>query len=113
MQIIRDLPEAEAIADPDMRQLVLQRIAELAEQGFSLPEVGHIWIAEAIDELADIEKRLGVPVSSYELIEEHPSCIAVTYVDQAGQGCVLLASKTVADAALLAMCQQYAFKDQS
>lgn len=105
MQIIRDLPEAEAIADPEIRQLALQRIAEISEQGFSLSEVGEIWIAEAIDTLEDIEQRLGVPVSAYELIEDHPSAFSVTVVDQAGRGCVLVGPKTVADAALLALCQ--------
>jgi hypothetical protein len=106
VQIIRDLHGAEAIADPELRKLALHRIAELAEQSFSLPEVGEIWIVEAMDTLAAIEKRLGVPVSAYELIEEHPSCIAATYVDQAGQGCVLLVPKTVAELELLALCQR-------
>lgn len=106
MQIIRDLPEAEAIADSDIRQLALQRIAELSEQGFSLSEVGEIWIAEAVDTLAGIEKHLGVPVSSYELIETHPSAFGATFVDQAGRGYVLLVPKTVAAPELLAWCQR-------
>ena len=105
MQIIRDLPEAEAIADPAIRLLALQRIAELSEQGVSLPEVGAIWIVEAIDTLADIEKRLGVPVSAYDLIDDHPWSFAVTYVlDQAGLGCILLIPKTMEFAELHAMC---------
>ncbi len=103
---VADLAAAEAIADQEIRQLALQRIAELSEQGFSLPEVGEIWIVEAPDTLADIEKRLGAPVSAYELLESYPSCFAVTIVDQAGRGCVLMAPKTVADAALLALCQR-------
>ena len=104
---VTDVADAERITDPEIRQLALLRIAELAEQGFELAEVGVIWIVEARDSLADIEKRLGVPVSAYELIENHPSAFSITCVqDQAGRGCVLLASKTVADAALLAVCQR-------
>jgi hypothetical protein len=106
VQIIRDLQEAQAIADPEIRLLALERIAELIEQGFSLSEVGEIWIVEAMDTLADIEQRLGVPVSAYELIEDHPPCFAVTYADQAGQGCVLLVPKNVAAPKLLALCQR-------
>lgn len=109
MIVVRDIAAAQAIADPEIRQLALQRIAELSEQGFSLSEVGEIWIAEAIDALEVIEKRLGVPVSAYELIEEHPSCIAATYTDQAGQGCVLFVPKTAAAPELLALCRMYAF----
>lgn len=102
---VANLAAAEAIADPEIRQLALQRIAELAEQGFSLSDVGEIWITEATDALADIEIRLGVPVSAYELIEDHPSCFAVTYVlDQAGMGFVLLVPKTVDIPELLALC---------
>ena len=105
MQIIRDLQEAEAIADPDIRQLALRRIAELAEQGFSLSEVGEIWIVEAMDTLADIEKRLGVSVSAYELIEDHPSCTAATYVlDQAGRGIEMYIPKSVNLPELPALC---------
>ena len=101
---VADLAAAEAIADPEIRQLALQRITELSEQGFSLSEVGEFRIAEDIDVLADIE-RLGVPVSAYELIEDHPSCFAVTYVlDQAGMGFVLLVPKTVDIPELLALC---------
>lgn len=105
MQIIRDLAAAEAIADPEIRQLVLQRIADLAEQGFDLSEVGHFLIVESTDTLAGIEQHLGVPVSAYELIEDHPSCIAATYVlDQAGRGIDMFIPKTVDLPELLAMC---------
>lgn len=102
---VANLAAAEAIPDPEIRQLAMQRIAELAEQGFSLSEIGEIWMVEDIDALADIEKRLGGPVSAYELIENSPSSFAVTYVlDQAGMGFVLLVPKTVDIPELLAMC---------
>ena len=102
---VTDLPEAQAIADPEMRQLALRRIAELSEQGFSLPEVGEIWIVQGTDALADIEKRLGAPVNAYELIENRPSCIAATYVlDQAGRGIEMFIPKSVDLAEQLAMC---------
>jgi hypothetical protein len=106
---VADLAAAEAIADQEIRQLALQRIAELAEQGFSLSEIGEIWIVEAVtDTLADIEKHLGVPVSAYELIEEHTNGFELTFVlDQAGMGRVLLIRKAVADADLLALCQRW------
>lgn len=90
-----------------IRQLALQRIAEISEQVFSLSEVGEIWIAESLDALTDIEKCLGVSVSACELIEEHPNGFELTFVlDQAGIGRVLLIRKAVADAELLAMCQR-------
>jgi len=102
---IADLAAAEAIADPEIRQMALQRITELSEQGFSLSEVGEIWIVEAADALTDIEKRLGVPVRAYELIEDHPSCISTTYVlDQAGRGIEMFIPKSVDLQELLAMC---------
>ena len=106
---VADPAAAEAIADPEIRQLALQRIAELADQGFALSDVGEIWIVEAMDTLADIEKRLGVPVSAYELIEEHPNGFELTFVlDQAGLGFIILVNRSQADTDLLAMCARYA-----
>lgn len=111
---VADLAGAEAIADPEIRQLAMQRIAELSEQGFSLSEVGEIWIVEATDKLTDTEKQLGAPVSAYELIEDHPSIVSITYVlDQAGTGCILLVPKKDAVPELLAMCQAYATPGES
>lgn len=108
MIVVRDLAAAQVITDPAIGRLALQRIDELAEQGFALSEVGEIWIVEATDTLADIEQRLGVAVSAYELIEEHPNSFEVTFVlDQAGMGRVLLIRKAVAGADLLALCQRF------
>lgn len=104
MQSLTDTQMAQSIADPLVCHLVEQRLANLAQQGFELSEVGEIWIIGS-DTLGDIEKKLGVPFSAYELIEEHPNCFDVTFVlDQSGMGVVLYVPKN-SDPELVRACQ--------
>ena len=106
MHRITDTQMAQDIADPQIRHLVEQRLANLAQQGFELAEVGELWIIGS-ETLGDIEKKLGVPFSAYELIEEYPSCFDVTFVlDQSGMGVVLYVPKD-ADTELVSLCKQY------
>jgi len=84
---VTDVSTANTIQDLDIRQLVLDRIAQLEEQGFELLEVGHFLIVAATDTLEEIQHHLGVPIGAYDLIDHGPFCTCVVYVlDQAGRG---------------------------
>ena len=77
---VTDLSTANAIQDLDIRQVVLDRIAQLEEQGFELHEVGHFLIVESTDTVEEIQQHLGVPIGAYDLIDHGPVCTCVVYV---------------------------------
>lgn len=108
MQVVLKPEDVGSIVDPQIRCLVEQRLANLAEQGFELSEVGEIWIIGNSDTLGDIETKLGVSFGAYELIEEYPNCFDATFVlGQSGTGIVLYVPKN-ADPELVSLCNQYA-----
>jgi hypothetical protein len=102
VKIIRDRLSADTIADLQLRLLVLQCIGQVEEQGVALAEVGHVVLIDPTDTLGLIELHLGVPVGSYELLEEHPTCLEVVYVlDQAGMGINMFIPKSMGLSGLL------------
>ncbi len=111
MHIVRDLKSTHQISNPAIRELVKQRIQGLSEQGLAIEDVGHYVVADASDTVATIEQHLGVSISTYELIEEFPSCFDLVYVlDQAGTGVELFVPKEeVIDTDLLARYRMFAF----
>lgn len=115
MNVIKDLSDTQKISNAAVRELVTQRIQGLSEQGFELAEVGQILVIDATDTIATIEHHMGVAISAYELLQEHPSCYELIYVvDQAGRGFQAIAPLIGGiDPELLDMCQRHAFKDDS
>jgi hypothetical protein len=109
--VVRDLKSTHQISNPAIRELVQQRIQDLSELGFELTEVGQILIIEATDTIATVEHHIGVAISAYEHLQQHPSCYEITYVvDQAGRGFLAIAPRTGGiDPDLLAMCEMHAY----
>ena len=112
MHIVRDLQSTNQINNLAIRDLVQQRIQGLSEQGFELADVGQILIIDSTDTLATIEHHMGVSISAYEHLQQHPSCYEMTYVvDQAGRGFLAIAPRTGVDPDLLAICEMYAYTE--
>lgn len=126
MQIIRDLAEASQIRDPAIRELVIQRIQGLSEQGFEIDETGYFLVMEGGDTLDTLEAQLGFSVvanrftgirydqpgftPSFEFIEDLGHCYDMVIVlSDSGYGVeILVPNKAVGDVDLLAMCRTYA-----
>jgi hypothetical protein len=113
VHIVRNLQSAYQISNPAIRELVQQRIQDLSEQGFELADVGQILIIDATDTIATIEHHMGVAISAYEHLQQHPSCYEMTYVvDQAGRGFLAIAPRIGGiDPDLLVMCGMYAYTE--
>ena len=111
MIVVRNLQSTHQISNPVIKELVQQRIQELSEQGYQLAEVGQILVIDATDTIATVEHHMGVSISAYEQLQQHPSCYEMTYVvDQAGCGFLAIAPRTGGiDPDLLAMCEMHAF----
>lgn len=121
-----DLSAAAAISNPEVRQLVEQRIGSITAQGFDMSEVGYFLVVEPSDTLEAIAGQLGfVPTINrltgkrfddaqftphFESVLDHGYCWEVTYIiSDSGYGVVLLLPK--ADGIpqeLCDMCQMFA-----
>jgi hypothetical protein len=108
--VVRNLQSTHQISNPAIRDLVQQRIQGLSEQGFELAEVGQILVIDDTDTIATIEHHMGVAISAFEHLQQHPNCYEMTYVvDQAGRGFLAIAPRTGVDPDLLAICEMYAY----
>jgi hypothetical protein len=126
MQIVCDLPNAALIRNPDIRQLVQQRIADLGGDSFDTKELGYFLVIEPVDTLDVIAGQLGFSIianrftgirwdqegftPSFEFIEEIGNCYDMVFViSDSGYGIeVLIEKATGVDTNLLAMCARYA-----
>ncbi len=107
MQIIRSPAEAGA-ADPELRQLISEVFARIAD----CPEIlGYILIVEPGDTIANIDAKLGFPLlaNRHEFILEHTHWYELVYVlGQDGYGIEVFVPKTIDLPELLAMCIEHA-----
>jgi hypothetical protein len=126
MQIVRDLPTAAQIRNPEIRQLVQQRIHELGGDSFDTNELGHFLVIEPGDALDAIAAQLGFSIlsnrfsfirfdqegftPSFEFIEDFGHCYDMVFVlSDTGYGIEVFVERDMGvDTNLLAMCARYA-----
>ncbi len=106
MQIIRSLADADA-ADPELRQLISDTFARVAE----CPEIlGFVLVVEPGDTIVSIDTQLGFSILAgrHEFIVEHAGYFELVYVlGQDGYGLVVFVEKPSELSELLAMCALY------
>ena len=128
MIVVRDQHSAHQISNPQIKQLVQQRINDLAGQDIGEWEFGYFLVIEFTDTIQAIKAQVGFDIlcnrftgirydqaeftPSFEFIEEFPSCYDMVFVlgdDGAGVE-VFIPKDDGIDPDLIAMCQQYAVK---
>ncbi len=106
MQIIRNATDA--IADPELRQLIAETFARVAD----CPEIlGFILIVEPGDTLPMLDTQLGFSILAgrHEFIQEHAGFFELVYViGQDGYGIEVFIPKNIDLPELLAMCVEQA-----
>ena len=125
-----DLAGTAQIANPAIRQLVVERINDLGGEAFDSDALGLLLVIEPGYTLESIDAQLGFPIlanritgirfdapefwPSFEFVEEFPSCYDMVFIiSDDGFGIEVFIPKDIDIPDLLAMCQRYAFKDQS
>ncbi len=127
MIFIRGADQARRIDDPDIRQLIEQRFAEVCNGEQYDPELhGEMISVEPCDTLASLERGSGCPIASNpfddvcfpdpdfvpacEVLEEHPHCFEMMFLfSDDGAGVTFFVPKSPGtDAELLAFCARYA-----
>ena len=126
MIVIRDLPAIDAIPDPDLRYLIQQRAAALAEYELPLADLALFIIVQPGDTITAIDDCLGFSIlanrwtgirygqsgftPSWEVIEEHAHWYELVFVlSDDGFGVYVFVPKDSAiNPKLLAMCSAYA-----
>lgn len=103
MQIIRSPADAGA-ADPELRQLITDTIARVAD----CPEIlGFVLVVEPGDTIADLDAvlRFSILAGRHEFIQEHAHWFELVYVlGQDGYGLEVFVPKDIDLPDLLAMC---------
>ena len=128
MTVVRDLQSAHQISNPQVRELVQQRLNILVEEDIDAWEFGYFLIVEPGDTLDTLTEQLGFSIlcnrrtgirydqagfaPSFEFIEEFPACYDMVFVlSDDGYGVeVFILQEDGIDPDLIAMCQQYAVK---
>lgn len=126
MLVIRDLADAAHVRDPEIRQLVEQRINDLGGEAFDAEELGYFLVVESGDTLQAINAQIGFNIlcnridgiafgspgyyPSFEFIEDFQTGYDMVFVvSDDGFGIELVIPKTAgAVPELLAMCARYA-----
>lgn len=112
MQVIRSAADAANIADPAIRQMILQRINAIAsDEPYDATQHGYVLVVEAGDKLNAINQQVGFDLlaKAYEILEEYPSAYDLLYiVCDDGFGIELFIPKTIDIPELIAMCKRYA-----
>ena len=108
MQIIRNPADAD-VADPELRQLIRDTFARVAD----CPEIlGFVLVVEPGDTIASLNAilRFSILAGRHEVIQEHANWFELVYVlGQDGSGVEVFVPKTEGIAPdLLAMCAQFA-----
>ena len=125
MTVVRDLQSAHQISNPQIKQLVQQRINDLAGQDIGEWEFGYFLVIEFTDTIQAIKAQVGFDIlcnrftgirydqagftPSFEFIEEFPSCYDMVFIlsdDGAGVE-VFIPKDDGIDPDLIAMCQLY------
>ena len=126
MQIIRDLASTEQIGNPEIRELVEQRITDLGGEAFDASTLGYFLVIEPWDALAAIDAQMSFSIlanrstgirfdqpgfaPSFECVEGFPSCYDMVFIiSDDGYGIEVFIPKTEGvQRDLLTMCQRYA-----
>ena len=126
MIVVRDQHSAHQISNPQIKQLVQQRINNLAGQDIGEWEFGYFLVIEFTDTIQAIKAQVGFDIlcnrftgirydqseftPSFEFIEEFPACYDMVFVlSDDGYGVeVFIPKEDGIDPDLIAMCQQYA-----
>ena len=129
MIVVRDLQSAHQISHPQIRELVQQRITDLAGENIGAWEFGYFLIVEPGDSIEAIQAQVGFDIlcnrftgirydqpgftPSFELIEEFPFCYDIVFVlSDDGYGVEVFIEKIAGiDPDLIAMCQRYALEE--
>jgi len=127
---VTDLAGTVQIGNPAIRQLVEERINDLGGEAFDANTLGFFLVIEPGDAVDAIDAQLGFPIlanritgirfdqpgfwPSFEFVEEFPSCYDMVFIiSDDGFGIEVFIPKDIDIPDLIAMCQRYAFKDQS
>jgi len=126
---IRGPDDARRIDDPDIRDLVEQRYAEVCNgEPYDADIHGEMIVVEPGDTLQSLEGESGVPIASNpfddvrypdpdfvpvcEYLEEHPHCYEVLFLfSDDGAGVNFFVPKQGADAEILAFCARFAVRE--
>ena len=126
MQVIRNPADAANIADPAIRQMILQRIDAIAsDEPYDATQHGYFVIIESGDTSDAIAAQVGFDVltnrwtglrydhadytPAFEILEEYQTCWDLLFIqDDSGYGIELFLPKTIEIPDLVAMCQRYA-----
>ena len=127
MLVLRSPDEAARIADPEIRNLVKLRFAQVCSgETYDPDRHGYVLVVELGDTVQTIERQSGIPVltdlfgeahfgdpeftPAAEVIEEHTGCyeLVLIFTDD-GYGVEIFVPKADGvDRDLLAMCRQFA-----
>ena len=112
MQIIRSPADAANIADPAIRQMILQRIDAIAsDEPYDANLHGYFVAPEDGDSLTAISAQIGFDplTKTPEILEEYPDCYDVLFIiSDDGFGIELFIPKTIDLPELIAMCKRLA-----
>lgn len=116
MEIYRDtqaiLTAAASHPDPELRRLIVNRIASLAEfDGVELADLMHVLVLEPGDGGEQLSQAIGQRTDCLlpDVIEAHTNWFELTVVtSQDGAGVVAYVPRVGSDPELLAFCQQHA-----
>ena len=125
-----DLAGTAQIANPAIRKLVEERVNDLGGEAFDAEALGYFLVIEPGDILEAIDAQLGFHIlanritgirfdqpgfwPSFEFVEEFTACHDMVFIiSDDGFGIEVFIPKDIDIPDLLAMCQRYAFKDQS
>ena len=127
MLVLRDPTAIGRIANPDIRQLVALRFAQVCEgQPYDEHVHGYMIVVEPGDTVRELEQESSCAIlhdlfddipfgdpeftPSFDILEEHHACFEMLFItNDDGFGITLFIPKTEGiDADLLAMCAEYA-----
>ena len=126
MIVVRDQHSTHQISNPQIKQLVQQRINDLAGQDIGEWEFGYFLVIEFTDTIQAIKAQVGFDIlcnrftgvrydqseftPSFEFIEEFPACYDMVFVlSDDGYGVeVFIPKEDGIDPDLIAMCERYA-----
>lgn len=126
MIIVRDLSAIHQVSNPEIRELVLQRMDDLGGDAFDANALGYFLIVESGDTLESLSAQVGFAIlcnrftgirydqtgftPSFEFVEEFPACYDMVFIlSDDGYGVEVFVQKAKGvPPDLLAMCQRYA-----
>ncbi len=126
MKVIRDPIDIATVADPGIRELLLQRLQAVTDgEPYEAEEMGYFVVVEPGDSVEAIEAQLGFTFVAenrwgesctdanynpgFEYLDEHASCFDMAFViGDSGFGVLLVVPKHPdIPASLMALCQQF------